>query len=263
MHVQSNRRPLRGAAAVVATALLAYVANADPTASPPRDPKAMAAVERMAAAIVAAPALSVDGEIAWDVVQADGQALEFGARRELVMKRPDRLRVDLVLREGGERRFFYDGKQVVLHDPTQNVYAAVERTGPVFEVAQFVGGRLGIPVALAELLSPDLAAKLGEKVDSASWIATETIDGVETEHVTLHNEVGGMQLWIGTKDALPRRIAIRYEHEEGHPQFRARFTDWDLSPRVSDSAFEFDPPEGVEKIEFARRGQPQKKETPK
>jgi hypothetical protein len=64
-----------------------------------------------------------------------------------------------------------------------------------------------------------------------------------------------MQMWVDTKTGLPSRITITYEHEAGQPQFRARFEDWDLSPRVSDSTFAFDPPKGAEKIVFAVRPQ--------
>jgi hypothetical protein len=231
-----------------------------PDAASARDPEAMAVVDRMAKTIAAAQALRMDGEIAWDVVQADGQTLEFGATRELVMKRPDRLRANLVLREGGERQLYYDGKQVVLHEPAQGVYASVARSGPVTEVAEFIGGRLGVPVALAELLDPDLATKLPAKIDLASFVGTETVDGVECDHVAVRNENAGMQLWVGKTDSLPRRITITYEHEEGRPQFRARFANWDLSPGVSDSTFVFDPPSGVEKIAFAVRRAAQPKE---
>jgi hypothetical protein len=261
MMARSNRR-LRGGATCASIALLAGVSFAQPAPAPAaasaRDPEAMAVVDRMAKTIAAAQALRMDGEIAWDVVQADGQTLEFGATRELVMQRPDRLRANLVLREGGERQLFYDGKQIVLHDPAQRVYAAVARSGPVIEVAEFVGSRLGIPVALAELLSPDLATTLPERIDSASFVGTQTVDGVACEHVALRNENAGMQLWVGKADSLPRRITITYENEEGRPQFRARFANWDLSPRVSDSTFVFDPPSGVEKIAFAvtRAAQP-------
>jgi hypothetical protein len=248
------------AAVGLSALLLACAALADPAASPSRDPQALAVVERMAKVIVAAQALRVDGEIAWDVVQADGQTLEFGATRELVMRRPDRLRANLVRREGGERQLFYDGKQIVLYDAAQRVYAALPRSGSVIEIADFVGSRLGIPVALVELLSPDLATTLVERIDSATFVGTETVDGVACEHVALRNEVAGMQLWVGAEDSLPRRISITYEHEEGRPQFRARFADWDLSPRVSDSTFVFDPPKGVEKIVFAVRGAAQPKE---
>ncbi|RIL03882.1 MAG: hypothetical protein DCC71_14830 [Proteobacteria bacterium] len=268
MSARSNRRAWLSGAASAAMLLAASAASAQPAASSAaanaaRDPRAAAVVERMAETLVAAQALRVEGDIAWDVVQADGQTLEFGATRELVLRRPDRLRADLVLREGGERRLFYDGRQVVLHDPVHGVYAAIERSGPVGEVAAFVAERLGIPIALAELLSPDLAALLSEKIDAAHYVATETLDGVACDHVALRGAAGGMQLWVGTKDALPRRISITYEHEEGRPQFRARFADWDLSPRVPDATFVFDPPAGAEKIAFAVHGAPAPKEGPR
>lgn len=215
------------------------------------DPYAAEIVQRMAERIVAADRVRLGGEVAWDVVQSDGQTLEFGATREVVLQRPDRLRVDIDLREGGKRRLLYDGKQIVFEDLEHNVYATDPRTGPVDEMAAFVSNRLGIPVALSEFLSPDLPKLLGEHLVSASYVGESTIDGVRCDHVALRNEVGGMQLWIAQDDSLPRRITITYEHETGRPQFRARLTGWDLSPRVTDATFAFDPPKDAEKIAFA------------
>jgi hypothetical protein len=217
------------------------------------DPHAMEIVQKMAERIVAADRFSLSGEIAWDVVQSDGETLEFGATRELVMQRPDRLRVDIDLREGGKRLLLYDGKQVVLEDLAQNVYATTPRSGPVDDVVEFVSDRLGIPVALSEFLSPDLPKLLEEHVTLASDVGDATVDGVRCHHVALRNDIVGMQLWIGQDDSLPRRITITYEHETGRPQFRARFTGWDLTPHVSDATFAFDPPKGAEKIAFAPR----------
>ena len=207
----------------------------------------------MAERIVAADRIRVGGEIAWDSVQADGQTLEFGATRELVLQRPDHLRVDIDLREGGKRRLFYDGHQIVLEDLTQNVYASAPQTGPVDDVVAFVADRFGIPVALSELLSPELPKLLSEDLASASDVGESTIDGVRCDHVALRNGSVGMQLWIGQDDSLPRRITITYEHEEGRPQFRARFTGWDLSPKITKATFAFEPPKGSEKIAFAPR----------
>jgi hypothetical protein len=235
-------------------------APAAAAAEPSVDPKAAEIVQRMAERIVAAERLSLAGEVAWDVVQADGQTLEFGATREVVLQRPDHLRVDIDLREGGKRRLLYDGKQIVLQDLEQNVYATAPRTGPVDETVEFVSDRLGIPVALSEFLSPDLPKLLSERLDSASYVGESTIDDVRCDHVALRNEVAGMQLWIGQEDSLPRRITITYEQEDGRPQFRARLTEWDLSPRIKDSTFAFDPPKGAEKIAFAPRSAAGKKE---
>ncbi len=217
------------------------------------DPHAAEIVQRMAERIVAADRIHIGGEVAWDVVQADGQTLEFGATREVVLQRPDHLRVDIDVREGGKRRLLYDGKQIVLEDLEHKVYATDPRTGPVDEMVAFVSDRLGIPVALSEFLSPDLPKLLSERLASASYVGESTIDGVRCDHVALRNEVAGMQMWVGQDDSLPRRITITYEHEKGSPQFRARLTGWDLSPKVTDATFGFDPPKDAEKIAFAPR----------
>jgi hypothetical protein len=259
---------VRASSTALAIALLAGVdaapiIAADDAAQEPRtqavasqrESRAAEVVARMAQRIAAAGRLRVRGEIAWDVVQSDGRTLEFGATREVLLRRPDRLRVDLHPRGGGERRLLYDGARVVLHDLDHQVYAAVERRGPIDAVVAYVSDRLGVPVALAEFLSPDLPALLGEEIQSAAYVAEEAIDGVRCDHVALRNEIGGLQLWIAQENSLPSRITISYEHEEGRPQFRAQFADWDLSPRAPDSAFAFEPPKGAEKIVFARRGE--------
>jgi hypothetical protein len=214
----------------------------------------------MAERIVAADRIRLGGEIAWDVVQADGQTLEFGATRELVLQRPDHLRVDIDVREGGKRRLLYDGKQIVLEDLAQKVYATDPRTGPVDDMAAFVANRLGIPVALSEFLSPDLPKLLSERIASASYVGESTIDGVRCDHVALRNDIVGMQLWVGQDDSLPRRITITYEHEKGSPQFRARLSGWDLSPEITEATFAFDPPKDAERIAFAPRSTAGKKE---
>lgn len=220
---------------------------------PALDPTALDAVQRMADRIVGAKALSTKGEIAWESVQADGQLLEFGALRDLVLERPDRLRVDVTLREGGKRRLLYDGKRVVVEDLDQNVYAITPASGSVYEVAAFVSNQLSVPVALAEFLSPYLPSLLTQMLLSATDVGVETIDGIRTRHVALKNAVGGLELWIGEEDSLPRRITIRYEHAPGQPRFQARFTEWNLSPETSDATFAFEPPQGAERIAFVAR----------
>jgi hypothetical protein len=210
-------------------------------------------VQRMADRIAAADRFRLVSDIAWDVVQSDGQTLEFGATRELVLQRPDHLRVDMDLREGGRRRLLYNGKQIILEDLEHNVYATDPRTGSVDDMVEFVSDRFGIPVALSEFLSPDLPKLLGEHLASARYVGEATLDGVRCDHVALRTEVGGMQLWIAQDESLPRRITITYEHKKGRPQFRARFTGWDLSPQITDATFAFDPPKDAERIAFAPR----------
>lgn len=240
-----------GAAAAAAEPEAAAATAPAPGPGASRDPAALAVVERMAGRLAAAKSIAMRGEIAWDVVQPDGRTLEFGATRELLLRRPDRLRADIALREGGRKRLLFDGAQLVLQDLDHDVYASVARSGPLDDVVAYAGERLGVPVALAEFLSPDLPQLLTGKIDDARYVGEATLDGTRCDHVSLRNENGGLQLWVAQEDSLPRQVTITYEHEEGQPQFRARFADWDLSPRAPDDRFTFEPPKGAERIVFA------------
>lgn len=254
-----RRAAMLGLVLVAAVGHVAAVPAAEPEGAPAagtgpsahRDPKAIAAVDRMAARLTGAERFAMRGEISWDSVQADGRTLEFGATRELLVRRPDHLRVDITPREGSAQRLLYDGKQLVLQDLDHDVYATVARSGSLDDVVEYAGARLGVPVALADFLSPDLAKLLTEKIDDASFVGEASIDGARCDHVSLRNEVAGLQLWIDQQDSLPRQVVITYEHEEGRPQFRARFSHWDLSPKAPDDAFAFVPPKGAERIAFA------------
>ena len=60
-----------------------------------------------------------------------------------------------------------------------------------------------------------------------------------------------VQLWIDTKKNLPKKIIISYKNHVENPQFWAYFKEWDLSPRLTDSNFKFEPPKDFEKIPFS------------
>jgi len=257
------RRRRRAGWALVA-AMLGAAASGDRTAlaqtpagasdaAPGVDPDAVALAEKMARRIATAERIHARGEMAWDSVQADGQTLEFGALREVWVQRPDRLRVDVSPREGGTRRLRFDGAQIVAEDVEHAVYATVPRRGSLDEIVGFVSRELGVPVALPELLSPELPKLLVEDLRSAVVVGEETVDGVRCDRIALRNDVTGMQLWIGQEDALPRRITIVYEQAEGRPQFRARFSQWELGGSIPASTFAFTPAAGAEKVAFARR----------
>ena len=67
-----------GAVGPIATGRAAEVASKKaPAAVAKVDPHAAEIVQRMAERIVAADRFRIGGEVAWDVVQSDGQTLEF------------------------------------------------------------------------------------------------------------------------------------------------------------------------------------------
>ncbi len=224
-------------------------ANAQPEAA--LDPAAVSTLQQMAKYLTGLQSMRFQAEVEYDAVQGDGQSIEFGATREISLRRPERLRVDATGRGGAERSLFYDGKQVALIDRTNGVYATAEQTGDIDAILGFIEEKLHLQIPLHELVSNQLGEKLTSEIVFAAVVGEEFIDGVRCDHLALRKKDRGIQVWIEQGDKpLLHRIVITYEKAPGQPQFRAIFSKWDVSPQLEDSLFEFIPPKGSEKIIF-------------
>jgi len=214
------------------------------------DEQVMGIARRMADAIAGAEQISATIEIAYDAVQPDGETIEFGATRTIALRRPDRVRVDVVDRGGAGRKLVYDGAQISLADDTRDVYATLAHRGDIDSMLAYVQDELQLPTPLAEFLSRDLYEQLAAS-ESAQWVDEQVIDGVRCDHLAFRNAETGLQLWVPTDgEPLPRRIVVNYERADGRPGFRANVRDWNLSAHFDDSHFAFSPDEGAERIQF-------------
>jgi hypothetical protein len=215
------------------------------------DPEAKEPVRRMVQALQGAKSLSYEGTTEWDVIQDDGEAIEFGARNRTVMRRPDRFFTERSSREGKDVRVYYDGKTLTVYNQDGNVYASTPRTGDLDALTDFLRDDVGLKLPLADLFASDLGTLVVENVIAARYVGEEDLDGVPVEHIALRNREGaGIQLWIEKEKALPRRIVINFELARGRPQFRADFREWKVDPRAGDGTFEFDPPKQARAIPF-------------
>jgi hypothetical protein len=224
------------------------------TAAAARDAQAMATLQRMADFLSQAQRLSVTAEIGFDVVQASGEKLEFGETRQFLIRRPDRVRVDITKRDGDTSGFIFNGQEIAVFNSREQVYATAARPGTLDEAIAYFLNDLDMRFPLAELFSTRLAEALTAKVRSAYNVGPERIMGVPCEHIALRGDQADMQLWVAQGDQpRPCRLVITYTAAEGQPQFWAQFRDWNLSPDVPDAQFAFTPPEGAAKIAFAAR----------
>jgi len=221
-------------------------------AHPEIEEQAMAVLKRMAAFLTQAQRFSVTVDTGFDVVQDSGQKIEFGETRQMVLRRPDRLRIDATKRNGSKSGMFFDGKDLAVFNMKENVYATVARPGTVDEAIAYFLNDLDMRLPLAELLSSQLATTLSEQVRAAVYVEPAQIAGVPCDHLALRGDQADLQLWVAQgNQPLPRRLVITYTREDGRPQFWAQFSEWNLAPEVPDALFVFTPPAGATKIAFA------------
>jgi len=216
--------------------------------------EAKALLKRSADFLAAQEKFGFDAELSFDVLQANGQMLEFGARREVTLRRPDRLRVDSRNREGEERHLYFDGKTIAIDLPDENAYVMVEKPGTLDAAIDYLVEDLETPAPLHDFLKSNFYAGVESQVRSGYVIGTETLGDRSCEHASFRTDAVDVQVWIETGDRpLPCRLVITYKRAAGSPEFRAAFTDWDLSPRTWDRTFAYAPPEGAERLSIEAR----------
>lgn len=195
---------------------------------------------------------NVTAEFGFDVLQETGQKIEFGSHQEVTIQRPDRMRVDFSRRDGVNGSVVYDGKEIVLFNPEENVYAKVPFEGEIDAALDFLAEELQRPVPLKDFFAGNPHDALVEKIESGLYVGESTIGGVLCDHLAMRNDNVDFQVWIAKGDEpLPRRVVITYKNEEGQPQFWGQFMKWETTPEIDDRTFSYTPAEGAERISFA------------
>jgi len=231
---------------------LASSAAAVPQAAVQEPTDAKDLLLRMAKYLANAQKFTVAMTDNYDTFQASGQKIEFGEKRNITVSRPNGLRVELEESNGEKHVFLYDGKDMTVFNPSQNVYAQAAKAGGIDEAVVYLLKDLHMRLPLAALLLSRFPAEIESRTQTLDYVEKTTIHGVPTHHLAGRTETVDYQVWIpeGTQP-LPLRIVLTYKNAEGQPQFSAQFSDWNLSPNVSASEFAFTPPAGSRKIAFA------------
>jgi hypothetical protein len=101
------------------------------------------------------------------------------------------------------------------------------------------------------LLVSRFPAELERRTESLDYVERTLIHGKSAHHLAGRTATVDYQVWIAEgAEPLPLRVVLTYKTSEGEPQYRAQFSDWNLSPAIQDSQFAFTPPEGARKIAF-------------
>jgi hypothetical protein len=210
---------------------------------------ARASVVRAANFLAELTSFRVTADIAFDVRQSDGRLLEFGARREFTIRRPDRLRIDATERDGEKKTLYFDGSTISIDLPGHRAFVREEISGTYYAALEKLSDELDAPVPLANLLSENFASPLDDQLSSGYYVGHEEIDGRRCEHLSFRLPDVDVQLWIEEGDRpLIARIVIAHKREDGTPQFRATLHDWALGLETAESLFQFDPVEGAQRL---------------
>jgi hypothetical protein len=256
----------RRLAVVVSGVLLAFVGTpsawAQDAAEPPTGanqsaelqtggvitPEAQAVLDRMRAAFMGMKRYAVTADITRDEVLPFGYKLQNNESARMWVDAPTGLRLEV---DGDikHRTYVYDGKQLTMFAPDNNVYATSDAPATLGEL---VGKLLdaGVEMPLIDLLYEGYAGSLTDDVRVGLVVGESEVDGVATDHLAFRQPSVDWQLWVDKgAQALPRKLLITTRYEVGDPQYQA-ILHWDLKPSIDAKSFVFVPPSDATKIPF-------------
>ena len=218
------------------------------------DLEARAILMEMAEFIAKAPVFSMTLRSSYDAIQEDGQYIEFGEKRHILLQRPDRLRVESERSDGERGLVLFDGKKITGFKADDNVFAQVEKPGTVDDTLVYLVRDLQFTLPLARMLHSGFAQQLDKKITAISFVEEDFLFDVVTDHLAIRSEDVDMQLWVAQGDEpLPRRIVLTYKNAPGQPQFRGDFTEWSIAPKIAADSFTFTPPADAEQVPVIAR----------
>ncbi len=200
--------------------------------------------------LTSADAFRVKADVTYEEVLTSGKKIQLSRTVEVMLRRPDRIRVE-VLGDRGSRRVYYDGKTLSMHHLDQTVYGIVDAPDTIDEMIDTLREQYGMAVPLADLLVSDIDQSFRDNAESGKYMGLHYLQGVKHHHLLLSNQNVDYQIWIeDSARPVPNKIVITYVNEPGQPQFTAILSGWDFAPRLPDLVFEFAPPIDADEIEF-------------
>ena len=249
-----------GLAVIGAGTALAETAEADVAATeeenlsgPLIGPRAELVLKAMSDYMKSVKQFSFRGNIFFDDVLPTGQKIQYSAKNQVAIRRPDRVYAEMQ-GDTGKRRFWFDGKRATLVDGGLGVYTTVDDLPiELGAMMDHLMEKYDFSPPLADLVYPDIYEALIDNVQFGIYVGLHDVEGVRCHHLAFVTKYIDWQIWI--EDGLqmvPRKVVITYKALPESPQYTAILTDWDLNARFSDILFDVEMAAlaNLEKIEF-------------
>jgi hypothetical protein len=213
-------------------------------------PEATRALNQMGEYLRTLKTFQVKAVISRESVMLDGQKVQFDGTADLLVERPNKLRVEMKS-DRSERRFFYDGKTFTLFAPRTSYYASVAAPPTIGQLADTLEARFKIALPLVDLFRWGTSEGMDGNLTSANYIGPSQIEGVTCEQYAFRQDGIDWQVWVQSGDfKLPRKVVITTTTDEARPQYSAVYT-WNLAPSFDDQAFAFVPTKETHRIVLA------------
>jgi hypothetical protein len=221
--------------------------------APKIEPKADQYLKAMSSYLAGLKTYSFQVEEFIDDVLDDGQKIQLSNQRHISVSRPNKMFGENV-GDTANSLFYYNGKTVTVFDRGQKTYATEKVPGTIDAMLDDLHERFDTHHTLADFLFADPYKMFTEYVQSGTYVGLHHVGKVKCHHLAFRQKLLDWQIWIEAgEQPLARKLLITFKRQVDQPQYTALIHRWDVNPKLSDDLFQFQPPEGVRKVDFLNR----------
>jgi hypothetical protein len=226
--------------------------SAAAAALPQLEVKAIDLLKATSARLAAARTMSFTAVVSYESPSVFGPALVYTTRSDVVLQRPDKLRV-ITPGDGPATEFYYDGKTMTAFSPVAKLVATAAAPTTIDATLAAAFNDAAIYFPFTDLIVADPYKDLEEGLQIAFYIGRSSeVGGTTTDMVAFANAGVFAQIWIGVEDGLPRRLRAEYLNDPSHLRHDMVLSNWKLNPKLQGSAFSASKADSATRIAFAR-----------
>jgi hypothetical protein len=215
-----------------------------------KEERALNLLKGMSDTLAKAPTLSFRVRSLIPFAAPSGQQISLFGSSRIAMQRPDKLFVE-TRGDLFPHNLYFNGKTVTAVGVEKRFYAQLpEAASTIEELIQKEHPGSDALAPFVDLLVADPYARLTADLSSAFLVGQSMIDAVNTDHLAFSGNGVDWEIWIGTKDKLPRLMVVHYRGDERPPTFTTAFSDWKLGAPIPAQTFTASIPKDAVKIEF-------------
>lgn len=214
----------------------------------PVQAEAVAALDKMGAYLRTLKEFRLVADTIDDEELEDGQTVEIAGRATYEVRRPDRLKLEVVT-DAKERELYYDGKTVSHYAPALDLYSVFPAPETIAKMLEETEVRYDVSFPLADLFYWGTELSNVKELTSAYFVGESRVGSNVCDHYAYRAPGADFQVWIRKGgDPLPCRLVVIDTDTPARARYSATL-QWDPEATLGDSIFSFSPPAGATKIE--------------
>ena len=227
--------------ALVSTAGAASARRARPPEATPGErvlePKAIDLLKASCERLAAARTMRFTAIVSYENPSRLGPPLVYTTKSDVVMKRPDRLRV-ITSADGPPSEFYYDGATMTAFEPAANLAAVAPAPDTIDAVLKVAYDTAAIYFPFSDVVVSDPYRDIADGLTRAFYIGqSHVVGGTTTDMIAYTNGAVFVQAWIGTEDKLPRMVRAVYRDDPSQLRNQMELSDWWLDVDIPPGTF--------------------------